>query len=673
MTTVGIKALQFQADNVKYPKGEGYGARIGDLWVRLASTPDRQVRVFTKDSLAPRQDFRGSPSQNVLDIGYTWARTELNGGEGLDWDPRELSLDENAETRDVRRFWDSKNLALDAPPSGEPYTVRLSQIMELWNSIALPNVADIGSSADHIFVVNGTDVVIYTSWTDGSPVTLALGASPGKMIAVSNGDEAQVVCDDGSVYYREAGGASFSLIYTPDVDNNPVYATWFVKGRFVAFRRDGAGQNGELGELYSDGTFVTFDTVGEQIVTAVISTGPSIVAAVTDGTLRSYVPEQANQTDASSVNLVIRGRTDMPKGEIPTVLGGTAGVLTILTIAENEDTAGTTCRFYRGEALSAQYDYVIGGLQLQREWFDTGEVVEVTANMTSTRDAIWFTISESDGISYFWRFDLTTFGLTRHAEAFNGVGYATTLFDGKGALLHDSGVIYLQSDEYQKSGYLISPNITFGLNTEIAWIATVLEAFDLSSFASVEVLRSTDPKAILDPDHPSWVAVQRLSRTSQSGAEIDMLNTNSRTLALQLRMLSDGQDTAQVTRIATRGIPTHRDWMVLLPVNVSDLVEVPGRMPLRIPSLGDSLHSEMLSMAGKHVELVILDPPLLFRGVVDNVEEPVGYITDRGSASVYCMLQFRGQRATSTLQPIGNAGMGLGLLGVATIGIGQEI
>lgn len=670
MLGVAARSLSSNQKGIRFPKAEGYGAQLGDLWVRLAAGPERGLRYFTRDSLAGRIDQRAVPGHAVLDVGYTWARTELDGGEGLDWDPRELALDEAAAANDVRRYWDSKNINVSSPPAGQPYTISLAKQFSEWAGDT--GVVDIGASSRNLFTALADSVNERETWAD-APGNMPIG-EPMKMLGVSPGDEVMAVTVAGNVWYREPDGASFTLVYTAGV---PVQATWFVKGRFVAFRKTVGISNGELGELLPDGTFIVFDTTGEYDVSAVVGTGPSIVAAVGDGTIRSYVPEQSNQTDPDSVNVVIRGRTELPKGEVASVLGGSGSVLTILTLAVDAETNGVTTRFYRAEALSSQYDYIVGGLQLQREWFDTDEQLDVRSNMTQTRDAIWFSISEADGQTYVWRFDLVTFGLSRHAKAFTGIGYATTMFDGKGAVLDgDTGLVWLESEKYQPSGYLITPNLTFGLNTDIAWIASVVEAYDLADTgAQVELYRSSDPQAILNPDDPSWVLVRRLSNPSQTGDEIPMVGVTSRTVALMLRLYPSGQQskTPQVSRLAIRGLPTHRDWIVHVPVNVSDMVEVPGRRPVRIPGLGDELHREVLSLTGKSLALTVLDPPLAFRGVVDNVEEPVTYISARGSVSVYAMVEFRGTRITSSVTATGDAGAGVGLLGVATLGIGQTI
>jgi len=191
--------------------------------------------------------------------------------------------------------------------------------------------------------------------------------------------------------------------------------------------------------------------------------------------------------------------------------------------------------------------------------------------------------------------------------------------------------------------------------------------------AQVELWRTTDPSAINDWQDSSWVVVQRFSSPGSSGTEVPLVNLESRTVALQIRMFShtSGADTPEVTRTAIRGIPTHRDTVMVVPFNISDHVSAPGRKPMRIPGLGDSLHQDVMSLVGSNVEVILLNPSMVFRGVVNNVSEPINYQPRRGSFSRYCLVEFRGQRVVSTAGATGDSGIGLGLVGVSTVGIGQ--
>jgi len=110
-----------------------------------------------------------------------------------------------------------------------------------------------------------------------------------------------------------------------------------------------------------------------------------------------------------------------------------------------------------------------------------------------------------------------------------------------------------------------------------------------------------------------------------------------------------------------------------VPLNVSDIVSAPARKPTRIPGLGNSLHEQALALVGQNVEAIVLDPFVRFQGIVNNVSEPVTFVSNRGSVTKHVMVEFRGNRlpGTATQAPTGDDGIGLGTMGIATMGIGQ--
>ena len=363
----------------------------------------------------------------------------------------------------------------------------------------------------------------------------------------------------------------------------------------------------------------------------------------------------------------------MPAGESAILLGSNAEVLLIMTTADKAAEDEQIVRMYQAEVLSVDYDYTVGQLQLRREWEGVEHEPLVTRNMANSRDEIlWFVKEWLDGEFHesLWRFDIVTNGLSRIAATpdinLNAVLGAIDFANAK--------IMISDNDHHQTFGYMIFPNMTFGLNTDITWLTSLIEAFNLSESGSqVEIWRSMDPKAILDWQDPSWVLMQRLSSQGQSNLEVELKDVKSRTLALQLRMFASHADSVspEVSRIAMRGIPAHRDFIMMVPFDVSDYVSAPDRYPVRIPGIGDALHKRVLDLVGSSVEVVILDPPLGFRGIVNNVSETVQFVSDRGSTATYVMVEFRGQRVVTTAPPTGDAGAGLGLLGITTVGIGQ--
>jgi hypothetical protein len=111
--------------------------------------------------------------------------------------------------------------------------------------------------------------------------------------------------------------------------------------------------------------------------------------------------------------------------------------------------------------------------------------------------------------------------------------------------------------------------------------------------------------------------------------------------------------------------------MVELPVNVSDLIEVYGRQPQRIAGWGNQVHRGLLALVGKQIELEVYDPPLLFRGLVNNIMEPTPWVSPRGGSSLRAILELRGDLIVSTESPLGTFGTGLGSTGIAQTGVGE--
>ena len=202
--------------------------------------------------------------------------------------------------------------------------------------------------------------------------------------------------------------------------------------------------------------------------------------------------------------------------------------------------------------------------------------------------------------------------------------------------------------------------------------------FDVGSLTTqgiqAELYRSQTPDSIFDQTDGDWVLMQRVTSPGTSGNEFPMVGVTSKQLTLQVRLYPHSQLLASPTirRVTMRGLPTQRDLMIDIPVNVSDYIEVPYRMPVHIPGWGDKVHVALHNLVGSHLEAVVFEPPIAFRGIVDAIDEPITYKSIRGSQGRVCMVRLRGSRITATEAPTGDAGAGLGLLGVATLGIGQS-
>ena len=680
---------------VRHPKAEGYNLRIGDIWFRTIASPKAPLQIGTRDSLAERQDRAGSIYENVLDLGYAFSRTDLSGGEGLDFDPRELALFQDEAALDQLRFFSSQNINVARPASnGGQYKLELSKAFEeAFPTQTFTDLVDLTQSALHLYVadnvgVNGT-VLEYDHFDDTAPQDSWIPAAGETIVAMaaSPADTIMVVLSDGSVWMKDILDTDFASIYSTGPQQVAARGVWYTQGRFLFSGFDLPNACELFAIDFIDGvwTQIDIDDAASPFI-SVTESGPAVVAACSDGTLRTYTADNAGAS--GSYELIPRGRTTLPEGEFPLVIGSNANVLLILAVADSNITGVVdgeveelqTIRCYQAEVLNEQFDYIVGQLDLRRTWFASNHEALVTRAITSTRDEMFFFVRELiDGTftEAAWRYDLVTQGLSRHTIN-PGINFnAAIVYDNLlGAIDFTNDVVkVLDRERFQDSGYMVFPNITFGLNTPITWMASVIEAHGLADTgAQVELWRSSDPTAILDWQDPSWILMQRLSSPGATNLEIPMIGVQSRTLALQLRLYShtSGLGSPKVTRQAMRGIPAHRDFVMMVPVNVSDDVSVPGRRPVRVPDLGYGIHSTVLDLVGKNVQAVLLDPPVLFEGIVNNVSEPVEYLSDRGSVTRYVMVEFRGKRSVATVVATGDSGSGIGLMGIATVGVGQS-
>jgi len=640
--------------------------------------------------LAERLDQRGSVDENVLDIGYAFSRNNLTGGEGLDWFPRVSQLGEPAPI-DVIRYWDSHNLSISRPGAGQPYAITLAEQNQVFYTPATPPT-DLATSAEFIYVAWGTQVDWFSDWTDNTPEGTQDFGVPVKIVVANPGDEVFVLTDEGHLWYKPWDESTFTEVYDltgTGFNTRPLTNIWLVKGRLMA-ERIGLDQGGSFTgtvELVvgtpvgigddDDPTwvlhFLALDTTRGRF-RRVIDAGIAVVAIVSDGSIRSYVPQA--DTGGGDPSLTIRGSTDVAISEQPLSIGFANGYIIFLTTS-NEDEAGNqhTIRAYQAQVLDERSDFIVGNMQLLRTWVGAAEPPSATKNMPATRDHIFWTIEEQPGVDYLWSFDTVTTGLTR-AEDFGDDITALIVYDSRGGAIQGGSVIVSHISHYRPMGYLITPNINFGLNTEINWMSAVLECVGLDGQTEVKMFYSLNPGAITDHESLDWKPITSVRWQSQQGIDIPLHNVTGKSLSLMVKLYasSDTMETPIVTRLAVRAFPKHRDWILELPINISDMIYAPGRMPYRLAGYGDTIHRRLMELSGNAIEATVLDPPIRIQGVVDTVLEPVEYIAERGSAGRYCMIRIRGNKLDSPGSGIStNQGLGIAALGIANLGIDSTV
>lgn len=671
------------AQAVTRPKAQGYGVLLGDDYFRVAPSDVQPIVVYTQDSLAKRQDDQGLAGENVLELGYAFGRQNLTGGEGLDWWPRPAG-EPNREI-DPIRFWDSANVDIRRPESGQAYSTKLVKQIASWSTPA-SDPTDMGASRDAVYMIEGTNIHRFDDWTDTTPEDTDDIGETLTQLEVGLDDTVLVVDDQGDIWMKPDNSEAYVQVYDNSTDGGEIQAAWWVKGRIIAMRKDNtAAGTGEVVEIdpgiggtpatpTSSNTVGTIDTFNGQI-NDVVDAGHAIVAAFSDGSLRSYVPQ--TDTAGNTPLLTVRARGNAPKQENPIELGWNLGQLLVFTLDEAPTGGNKVLRLYTASVLDSRFDYAVGNLQLIRVWQGTNQDAPAyDQRIVTSRDEAFFAVAEGASNWNIWRYDFVTQGVFRHAKVEAGEIKGLTYFDDRLAYC-DGADTYLQSDDtYAAEGYLITPNITFGLNTPISWSAFVLEMLNLTSAGvRIDFYRTTNPEAILDPDHDAWVLIQSYTDPSQSGVELAAVNVEANQLALMVKLYPSDSGTVSpdLKRFAVRGLPQHRDWVVEVPINVSDIISAPGRMPLRVPGRGDTVHGSLLDLQGKATTLEVYGPQLTMRGMVEGFMQPVTYVGNRGSVGRYMVVRFLGKLVgtTTTTAVSGNAGMGIAQAGVATMGIGE--
>jgi hypothetical protein len=446
------------------------------------------------------------------------------------------------------------------------------------------------------------------------------------------------------------------MAYEQGVDGEPLVGGWWAKGRVIASRHlTGSIDTNELIELAPamGGTPATpVVTVIETIldsfnatVWSVVDASIAIVVAYSNGELHTFVPQ--TDTAGGAPVLTIRGTTPMPTSEVPYMLGYGSGKLIILT------TAGGTNgrkRAYTSEVLDERFDFVVGQLQLIREWATTSDVPDVRGSMASTRNTISWLINDLDsGECELWGYDVISTGIFRESQVGAAQGISLSSYQNRFGLLLGDEVWARDETLYHASGYLITPNINFGRTSPLAWVSAVVNAENLGAAkGTISLWRSTDSEAIYDSDHPSWTLIGNLSDVSQSSIDFVLTKLKSEQLALKLEINGPAADNAtpRLLRYSLRGITTARDWIVSVPVNVSDLIEVPYRRSVVVSGWGEAVLEQLVSLEGQALNLTTYVPFNEYQGIIDEVIIPVDYLADKGSSTRVAMVVFRGKRTT---------------------------
>jgi hypothetical protein len=615
--------------NVTNPRRWSYGFALDDRLFRLAVGPGRGLSIKTAPLEAPRVNTDSSPEE-IGETDPNFARSEFDGGEGL--------FRAHLPGAAANRFWDSKNVSVQPAEPGEFPEVRL-----------LKTTANIEASADtglyaaedgtSLYVTEGTvlrrtddPTAASPTWANDDPHNGEAATTVGGVAIL--GSEVYAALGTNGIHRKSSGAWSHW---------NDLAATriWASKGRVVA--SDGRSLYEVTAAGVAPSPLKTLSP-GESWQDATDG-GSHILCAATDGYIYAF------STDSGSMVLAAQS---LFEGETPRTVGQTQGVVAVGTAASNVG------RLWVGTLLeSGQLD----DMQLVKQWGESGTATDQTPRrIIGTREALFTAVPDGTD-TYLWRFDLSSGGLARHLTIAGASGLVRGLavVDGRLFATVDASGVWREGTTYASSGYLIGPLGDFFSASDKSWIGARLETGTLSDGRKVELFYTTDPDALNDPDSSSWVRVTTRDSGSGDPGEHALSSVVARSLAgmVKLAPSTDATQTPAVRSFSFRAYPSSgdEDVIVVLPANVSDQIERPGRHRSRPKGRGATEYAALLGFEGRPVTLRLFRPAMTVRGLVEEVGTPIQAITSRGSVTVVSQVRVRGRRAGSgTTSGVGTFG-----------------
>ena len=607
--------------NTTNPRSRGFDAQLDNLLLRLAVAADRQVRITSAESNAQRIQTSESPEEFTADFGDVYARSDFTGGAGLDRAHRR-GLGDTA----AARYWDSRNVkVVDGEPGDPPELCLLEDTEE-----ALAAAGDPIRVLYHggiLYATDGSDVHRTANPTAASPTWATDDPTSGVSAALSLaslGDTVYAAFGVSGLYKRQSG--VWSNVYTDDADG-----VWSVKNRLLV--SDGVDLWDETGGARpAGGNELKILPAGQSWVAAVDG-GSHILAAATDGYVYAW-------TVNDSGNLVLDEQTRF-EAETPTALGAAQGVVFVATTS-----AAGVGRLWRCEV--ADSGALVG--EVVREWA-SGAPRAIVAD----RENVYTVVSEDADESHAWRYSLVHGGIHRW-WIFDGLGGAAdadglALVDGRlFAGLSGEGVHRTLTTYPAEGGWLITPLGDFHTSDAKAWVEARVDVGPVVGGATVSVYWTGDPDAILDAASGSWVRVVDTASSPGGVLTKTIVNRFARYAAgkVELTPTSDLAGCPSVRSVGFRAYPEQPDVVIDLPVNVSDVVEPPGRRSVRVRGRGSEVYAELQAREGRPCLLRLYRPAETVRGVVQRVATPQSALTRRGGQTLFSLVTVRGQRTTVT-------------------------
>ena len=628
--------------NISNPKRYGYDVRIDNILLRSAIGPNREMTIQSSDVEEGQVNVKQNPEDFTSNLGRIYSRNNFSGGSNLDTAHRA-----NGKPNDITRFWDSQGVDVFHTDLGKGYNVSLLHTTEkeLTLSSAVNHMAVVGTT-----IYASDDETLYKS-TDGGDnwTTVSEGLTAGYQIKglAAHGDLLYITANNGSAGEIEtltSGGTSTQKMSAAIYDK-----IFSVKGLLLV-------SIGNAIHQYDGNT-----TVGSAIVTLpsgqtftdVTDAGAVILATATDGRIYSL-------KDISGT-FTLKGQTEIT-GEQPTCIVESQGIIFYGT-KELQTGSKVIGRLYRANLRVADDLYVLADNQLVKQWDEDG--IDNSPNeLFTTRDSVYTGIKESGSTSFLWRYYLPTAGIARYYKSSAG-GVVSNIINVNEKFLFtvSSDGVYQQTSTFESEGFIVLSAADFFTAEKKQFVGAEISTFELSSQTSIELFLSTKFEALDDSSHSSY----ELSLTQTTGTGDTEVQTEkiSRYIVGKVVLKSaNGVNTPKLKSVQIRPLARPELVVAQIPINVSDRVERPGRKPIKVKGLGDTLYNTLRDKEGDSVTLEIFDPNEIIRGVVERISYPINSNVERGSVTQYAILTVRGTR-----QPVVTDITSTELFGIQQLGL----
>jgi len=646
--------------NISNPKRYGYDVRIDDILLRSAVGPGREMQIQSSDVQEGQINVKQNPEDFTSNLGRIYSRNNFAGGQGLDTAHRA-----NGSPKDTTRFFDSKGVDVFHGDDETSYHVHLLHTTAEELSFSNSNNYLAQTTNGDMYVTDGT--VIYKSTDNGdnwSAVSTGLTINHNFTGAAAVGDQVYFTTANGTTASEliQFNGSTWSENTTDQSSNAGLTGVWFAKGQLFISGDDGTveylwavspfNKTWSSSDLAEADAIVTFED--SHHVSQVVDAGAVVLAASTNGDIYSIKDVSGTMT--------LKGQTNIPFEEVHSIAAA-EGIVFFGTKEKARDVG----RFYRADLTVADDLYVLANRQLVKEWVISG-VDTTPKHMFVSRDSIYCGIKESGSESYLWRYYLPTAGFARDLEMGEaGFILGITQSDGQFIISVGGGGVYKETTTHEAEGYIVLSAADFFTAESKQFVGAEISTFSLPTSTSVELFYSTKFEALDDPNDGSFVLA--LDQATGVGDTEKQIAEISRYIVGKLVLKSaNGTNTPKLKSVQFRALARPELVVAQVPINISDRVERPGRKPIKVKGLGDTLYAALRSKEGDSVTLELFDPDEIIRGVVERISYPINSNVERGSVTQYAIITVRGTRQP-TLTDVTDADVfGINALGIMRFG-----